>query len=191
MIKIRITGTRDDIERVFAFLKTASFMDYEEIARKQFYPVRDDQNEESKTQYNFYADFVTESDLDLMRIVGGVLRDDQIIEYLRIYGSSDTAALLRFFDIEYEQLKEQLERMVNEEWLVRTLYGSNHRKEGRWVYSLGPKVTKGTKMDFCDYLYRYDVNAYRCKKFGRSLSSGFNIIPEDCEDCSFRSREVK
>lgn len=189
MIKIRITGSRDEIEKMLEYLKAATFIEYVEEPGRKFYPARDDQNNETN-RFNYYADFMTESDLELKRVVGGVLTDEQIIDYLKLYGASDTASLLRFFEVEYEQIKEQLDRMVAEHYLDRELYGSNSRREGRYVYYLGPKVTKYEHTDYCLYQFQ-PINSKKlaCRKFGRQeicrdyqLGEGeccFRVKPED------------
>lgn len=189
MIKIRITGSRDEIEKMLEYLQAATFIEYVEEAGRKFYPARDDQNNETN-RFNYYADYLTESDIELKRVIGGVLTDEQIIDYLKLYGASDTASLLRFFDVEYEQLKEQLDRMVAEHYLDRELYGSNSRREGRYVYYLGPKVTKYEHTDYCLYQFQ-PINSKKltCRRFGRQeicrdfmLGEGeccFRVKPED------------
>lgn len=168
MIKIRITGTQEEITSIIEFLRTNPSIEYQEKPDSKFYPSRDDRNEETN-QFNFYADFMTFKDEELSKVIGGVLRDDQIIEYLKMYGASDTASLLRYFtDVSYEQLKEQLDRMVAEHYLDRELYGSNSRREGRYVYYLGPKVTKYEHTDYCLYqCHPANSKKLACRRFGR------------------------
>lgn len=186
MIKIRITGTREEIMKVNEFLKTATFIEYVERAERKFYPVRDDRNEETN-QLNYYAEYMTEADIELSTVVGGVLRDDQIIEYLKRYGASDTASLLRFFDLEYDQIKEQLDRMVSEHYLDRELYGSNSRREGRYVYYLGPKVTNFEHTEYCIYQCQpANSKKLACRKFGRLEICRDYQLGEG--ECCFRSK---
>lgn len=180
MIKIRITGSVEDIEKVIDYLKKADFItmngDKKEDELSRYYP-------SSGYMKNYYADFLTEEDLRNKAVVGGVLQDYQIINYIKINGSSDTAALLRYFNVEYDQIKEQLDNLVNTKYLERTLYGGRGHHSGRYVYELGPRSLSGfTHTDICLYQEERPDKKCFCHKFGRIIK---NLELCDDLECSY------
>ena len=178
MIKIRITSRVEDIEKVLAYLKNADFMMINADDSK-YYPG-------SGYTKNYYADFFTEKDLKDKAVVGGVLQDYQIINYIKINGSCDTAALLRYFDIEYDQIKEQLDKLVNTKYLERTLYGGRGHYTSRYVYELGPKSIGGFEhTSVCYYQEERPDKRLYCHKFNRTIkaSEAEWYCRDDCSYC--------
>lgn len=183
MIKIRITGSVEDIEKVLAYLKQADFITINADDSK-YYPG-------SGYTKNYYADFFTEKDLKDKAVVGGVLQDYQIINYIKINGSCDTAALLRYFEVEYDQIKEQLDKLVNTKYLERQLYGGRGHYTSRYVYELGPKSIGGfDHTSVCYYQEERPDKRLYCHKFNRIIKA--SEAEWYCkDDCSYRVEPEK